>query len=229
MKSKLLLFDIDGTLISARGIPRKAMKRVLQKRYDNFSYDGEFNFSGRTDWEIVEHLLSYDRRTVSQREVAQILKDFAHELQHEFQDGIKPLIHPGVENLLSKLNETENVHLGLVTGNISRGAMVKLSAAGLHDYFPIGGFGDDAKVRRELPRFAIERATAYYDLTFDNKNIWIIGDSIFDIDCAKVNNLRSLAVCTGWTPREELQKHQPEFLEDDLSDIYKIMNIFLEC
>ena len=229
MTSKLFLFDIDGTLISARGMPRKAMTRVLKKRYDNFQYDTNFNFSGRTDWEIVEHLLTFDRRIVSEKTVIEILDEFAKELQIELQNGKKPIIHRGVEILLRELDNIRNAYLGLVTGNISRGARIKLTAAGLYDYFPVGGFGDDAKERRALPKFAIERAADHYEMSFSNKNIWIIGDSIHDIDCAKVNNLRSLAVCTGWTPRSDLEKVQPEFLVEDLADLDNILNIFMNC
>jgi phosphoglycolate phosphatase len=227
MKSKLLLFDIDGTLISTHGMPRKAMSRVLERRYKNFHYDTDFNFSGRTDWEIVEHLLKFDRRMISEQTVEEILEEFAVELHLELKNGKKPLIHPGVEKLLRELDQSKNVFLGLVTGNISRGAQIKLTAAGIYDYFPVGGFGDDARKRRALPKFAIERAITYYNTNFDNKNIWIIGDSIYDIDCAKVNNLRSLAVCTGWTPCAELKAVKPEYLVENLSDLDKILNIFL--
>lgn len=225
----LLLFDIDGTLISARGMPRKAMSRVLKRRYENFKYDTDFNFSGRTDWEIVEHLLLFDRRIVSGKTVADILDEFADELQTVLRNGRKPIIHPGVCDLLQELDHRENAFLGLVTGNISRGARIKLIAAGLHEYFPVGSYGDDAKNRRELPKIAIERAAEYYKTSFDRDNIWIIGDSIHDIDCAKVNNLRSLAVCTGWTSYTELKDEQPEFLVDDLSDVNNILHILLKC
>jgi len=73
---RLILFDIDGTLISAHGIPRRAMARVLKKRFPGFKYDYSFNFSGRTDWEIVEHMLSFDRRTVTTDLIFRIFLDF---------------------------------------------------------------------------------------------------------------------------------------------------------
>ena len=225
---KLLLFDIDGTLISTHGMPRKAMIRVLRRRYDHFEYDTGYNFSGRTDWEIVEHLLTYDNRAVDTEEVHTILDEFALELEKEMENGKKPLIHPGVESLLDELNMHKDLYLGLVTGNVTKGARIKLSAAGLYHYFPVGGFGDDARVRRKLPDFAIKRATEHYQCQLEKQDIWIIGDSIHDIDCAQANNLRCLAVCTGWTTRKELQKMDPEFLVDTLEDYRKVINLFLD-
>lgn len=226
-KQKLLLFDIDGTLISAHGIPRKAMSRVLKRRYGDFDYDTGFNFSGRTDWEIVEHLLTYDNRPAGAAEVHEILNEFTSELEKEMQNGEKPLIHPGVHALLEQLHMDDDFLLGLVTGNVSEGARIKLSAAGLYHFFPVGGFGDDAPLRRSLPEFAIKRAKDLYQCELENRNIWIIGDSIYDIDCAQANNLRCLAVCTGWTARKELLKMEPEFIFDTLQDYRNVISLFL--
>jgi phosphoglycolate phosphatase-like HAD superfamily hydrolase len=225
-KQKLLLFDIDGTLISTHGIPRKAMSRVLKRRYGDFDYDTGFNFSGRTDWEIVEHLLTYADRHAGTDEIHEILDEFTGELEKEMQNGEKPLIHPGVEALLEELHVNDDLLLGLVTGNVSEGARIKLSAAGLYHFFPVGGFGDDARLRRRLPGFAIRRAKEFYQCQLENRDIWIIGDSIHDIDCAQANDLRCLAVCTGWTNQKELEKMNPEFLVDSLEDYQKIIKLF---
>jgi beta-phosphoglucomutase-like phosphatase (HAD superfamily) len=92
MKPKLLLFDIDGTLISARGIPKKAMATVLARRYSTFQYDQSYDFSGRTDPEIIEYLLRYDNREFSDTLIKEILRDFCIELEKEFFDGHRPEI-----------------------------------------------------------------------------------------------------------------------------------------
>lgn len=226
MNDKLLLFDIDGTLISTHGIPRKAMGKVLMERYDNFNYDDGFNFSGRTDWEIVEHLLRFDDRKVDTETVHSILDSFAAELDVHLKNGKKPLIYPGVIELLERLSQSENIYLGLVTGNILRGAEIKLSSAGLWGYFPVGGYGDDARNRSDLPPIAIERARDHYKISFKEPDIWIIGDSTRDVACAKDNRLRSLAVSTGWTEYDVLKKCQPDHLLTDLSALDHLMNIF---
>jgi phosphoglycolate phosphatase len=227
MKPKLLLFDIDGTLISARGIPRKAMATVLSNRYSNFRYDDSYDFSGRTDPQIIEHLLQYDHRDFSDVLVVDILAEFCCELEKEFYDGYKPEIHPGVEELILSLNKTKDVFLGLVTGNVSEGARIKLESADLQHYFPIGGFGDDSKDRNELPPIAQKRAEYHYDKFFEPENIWIIGDSVYDIGCSQTNGLRCLAVSTGKTSKEDLSLANPEFMENDLSDLERIQEILL--
>lgn len=228
MNPKLFLFDIDGTLISTHGIPRKAMRTVLQRRFADFNYDDNFNFSGRTDWEIVEHLLRFDKKEVNTELIHEILREFSIELEQELKDGKKPYIHPGVEVLLQKLSVENDGYLGLVTGNIEKGAKLKLHAAGLSHFFPIGGYGNDSKNRDDLAPIAIQRAAAYYKIKADKKNIWIIGDSIYDVFCAQNNKLRCLAVCTGWTKFEELQAVNPEYLVQDLSDLQNILKILLD-
>jgi phosphoglycolate phosphatase-like HAD superfamily hydrolase len=227
MNSKLLLFDIDGTILSAHGAPKKAMSTVLGRRYSAFNYDQGYDFSGRTDPQIVEHLLEFDDREFSENLVKDILEEFCIELEKEMVNGQKPKIHPGVENLIEDLGNTNSVYLGLVTGNVSKGAKIKLEAAALQEYFAVGGFGDDSKDRNDLPPIAQKRAEKHFNQSFHSNDIWIIGDSKYDIVCAQTNNLRCLAVSTGKTCREKLEAANPEFLVNDLSDSEKIKNILL--
>ncbi|MFC2087962.1 HAD family hydrolase [Calditrichota bacterium] len=225
--SRLLLFDIDGTLLSTHGIPRKAMARVLQKRFNNFKYDDKFNYSGRTDWEIVDHLLDFAEIEYPRHlgALQNIFADFAHELEIEINNGLKPYVYPGVFELVKSLNNDSEFSLGLLTGNIAAGARLKLEAVEMYKYFPIGAFGDDAKERNKLADFAIQRADNFFGETFDKTNIWIIGDSIYDIRCAQVNNLRCLAVSTGLTSFTKLEKENPEYIVEDLSNIKQIIRI----
>lgn len=225
MNPKLFLFDIDGTLLSARGLPKIAMANVLKRRYKSFTYDRKYDYSGRTDPEIIEYLLQFDKREYNDSVIEDILHEFCLELQRQFVDNHAPTIHPGVNDLLAQLNVINNAYLGLVTGNSTEGARIKLEAVNLHDYFPIGGYGDDSKYRTDLPPIATARAEEYYNVKFNPNDIWIIGDSIYDIICAKENNLRCLAVATGWTPRKQLSEKEPEYLETDLSDYKRILDI----
>jgi len=229
VESKLLLFDIDGTLLSTRGVPRLAMERVLQRRFTNFAYDNSYDYSGRTDWEIVEHLLDYADVEFPRNfeSLKTIFHDFSIELETEINNGLNPHVYPGVYELLKNLDTHSGFNCGLLTGNIKVGARLKLEAANLFKYFPVGAFGDDAKERYKLAEIAIQRAKVYFGNNINKKNIWIIGDSIHDIRCAQKNNLRCLAVCTGLTSRTDLEKEKPEFMVDDFSDMNNVISILM--
>jgi phosphoglycolate phosphatase-like HAD superfamily hydrolase len=229
MKPKLLLFDIDGTLLSAHDVPRKAMSTVLAGRFNNFRYDRDYDFSGRTDPQIIEHLLRHDGRECTETIVEEILHEFCLELEKEIYNGQPPVLHPGVSELIQNFNELDDVFLGLVTGNVSEGARIKLEAAGLNIYFSIGGFGDDSKDRNELPPIATKRAETHFQTSFEPENIWIIGDSIYDVECAQKNNLRCLAVGTGKTSSDKLKSANPEFFVNDLGDVAMIKDILTNC
>lgn len=228
-QSQLLLFDIDGTILSTKGVPRKAMKRVLERRFNSFTYDDDYNYSGRTDWQIVDHLLDYGKidypRDYDSLKI--IFLEFAEELEKEIQNGLIPYVYAGVAKLIKTLDENNNCNLGLLTGNIAKGAKLKLEAVELYQYFPIGAYGDDAKQRNNLADVALKRAQKHNESKIDKNKTWIIGDSIHDIRCAQANNLRCLAVCTGLTQRKELEKENPEFIVDTFEDTNQIIEIFL--
>ena len=156
----------------------------------------------------MEHLLQYAEVEwkITKELVHDILNDFVLELKKVLHNGFQPLVYPGIHDLIKNLVSRDNVKLGLVTGNVREGARLKLTRAKLNTFFAIGGFGDDSNNRNDLPPLAIQRAQHHYNITFHRNDVWIIGDSIHDIICAKVNGLRSLAVATGWTEYEELQE-----------------------
>jgi phosphoglycolate phosphatase-like HAD superfamily hydrolase len=225
-ESRLILFDIDGTLLSARGIPRKTLLAVLHRRYPGLKLGDEYRFDGRTDWEIVAHLLRAAglERETGDTNVLGLLSEFSDALEAELKRSEPPLVFPGVRELLEELaGRRPDVCLGLVTGNTARGAQLKLGAAGLASYFPVGGFGSDAMERAKLPPIAVERAERFYGFAFAKENIWIVGDNVFDIRCAHENGLKCLIVCTGHSTRENLAKESPEALVDDFRDTRRVL------
>jgi phosphoglycolate phosphatase-like HAD superfamily hydrolase len=227
MANKLLLFDIDGTLLSARGIPRRVFLQVIRQRFPDYTNGESLKFSGLTDPLIAQKILQMNHSDHSENErvVEQLINDFLDRLDTEMQHGEKPLIYPGVNALLQSCHKATNCYLGLVTGNMALGAEIKLRAAGLQKYFPVGAFGSDRSDRNLLPPIALKRAAAYYDITFSPDNVWIIGDSVHDVRCAVSNGLHSLAVATGLTPADELAAEHPDILVEDLSDTEKILTL----
>ncbi len=230
MGSRLVLFDIDGTLLNARGAPRTAMIKVMLRRKPDFSYNSNYSFAGRTDWEIIEELLLHDDPgfKITEAVLRQIMREFAIELEKEMKKIAPPLVFAGVAKLLQALSVNENCRLGLLTGNIKDGAKLKLRAGGLEKFFSFGAYGSDARNRSDLPVIAMNRAEKLFGIRFSVRDTWIVGDSINDISCAHDNDIRCLAVATGWTSRSELKRHNPEFLVDDLALTEEILSILLK-
>jgi phosphoglycolate phosphatase-like HAD superfamily hydrolase len=128
-------------------------------------------------------------------------------------------ILPGVEPLLDLLRERPEVTLGLLTGNIERGARTKLEAFGLNRYFAGGGFGSDHEDRREIARLARVELSRRAGVGFADRSVVVVGDTALDVDCARANGFTSVAVASGWGSRESLELADPDSLLPDLSDL----------
>jgi|YNPMSStandDraft_1061717.scaffolds.fasta_scaffold94599_1 phosphoglycolate phosphatase-like HAD superfamily hydrolase len=220
------LFDIDGTLLHARGIGRQAFEIALQKVMGKpYSLQNE-DFSGRTDRDILYGIL--EKEGIEKEEIENLLPslydvyiEVFEELVSENKD--KLLVFPKVKELLDALR---GECVGLLTGNLKESAYIKLKAAGLDGYFPynVGAFGDISRNRVKLFRVALDSLKKYYGVD-GFKKIWIIGDSHKDILCAKANNAISFAVATGKESKEELAKYNPDYLFCDFTEIDSIIKI----
>lgn len=226
----LLLFDIDGTLVSTDGMAGRLMLKALEEEIKKpIEYELKV-FVGSTDRLILRNFIDSAQVQVDNIELTidRVLNRYLQYLNEKMSSIDNVKILPGVKELLTILVNDENVLMGLVTGNIKKGAYSKLRLAKLHDYFSIGAFGDDAVDRNELPPIAIRRAEDFFKAQFKKENIWIIGDSPKDIICAKTNNLRSLAVATGWHTKDELLQLQPDIFLSSLSKTEDVLNIFID-
>ncbi len=227
MKKKLVLFDIDGTLVLTGGIAVGKMVEAVSRVTGCPVQWNIRDFVGYTDRYILRTLLQ--RCGVSEA----LLEDLTQEALTHYLEGIREVLRsdgavtvlPGVKALLEALSRDRRFALGLLTGNVRQGAHHKLAPVGLERYFPVGAYGDDALLRDDLPPVAIQRAEKYYQCFFEKKDIWIVGDSVNDIRCAHAHRLRSLVVGTGKIPAEELQKYHPEVFLPDLTPTEEIMRI----
>lgn len=225
--SKLLLFDIDGTLISGKGIPKKVAIDVINNRFPGFKNGHNIAFNGMTDPLIVKEVLAANDYTIEINDpvINEILDEFMAELVKHVNPQSPPLLLPGVKELLDFCHSVPHVYVGLVTGNIMQGAKIKLSAINIYHYFAIGAFGSDHWNRNELPPIAVKRAQKYFLQTFSASDIWIIGDSPKDVECAKANDFKCLAVETGKVKRDQLELNGPDIILKDLTDLDKIIQI----
>ena len=220
---RLLLFDIDGTLIHSGGAGMEALKRALKERFEIDDDLDDIEFAGMTDSGIVVSILNKHKIPASAENIAAFLDSYVHFLPHELPRR-KGTLLPGVLDLLEKLKTRKQVVLGLLTGNVSRGAKLKLSHYGVWHYFEFGAFADDHHDRNELGEFARARAKERHGREFSADEIDVIGDTPRDIACGKALGARTIAVATGSWSREKLAEHNPDILIDDLSDVDRLID-----
>lgn len=227
MKPILLLFDIDGTLLSGHGVPKQAAMEVMRRNYPNYKPNGIFHFAGLTDPQIFKEILMlYGVTDPTPERVDFLIAEFIETLRKKVTDEDPPHVLGGVRSLLERCQAQDNCYLGLVTGNVKDGAFIKLRTAGLYSYFVTGAFGDDNHDRNCLPPIAIKRMERYYQLKFSSVNTWIIGDSARDVECALKSGLQCLAVETGLASADELKNAGATYLVKNLLNTDKIMALF---
>jgi phosphoglycolate phosphatase-like HAD superfamily hydrolase len=216
---RLALFDIDGTLITDGGAAREAFGAALR---DVYNYGGDlarYDFSGRTDPQIAFMVL---RDTgLSDSDIAAKLDD----LWQHYLGGLernataeRVRVLPGIRTLLDELAAREDVMLALLTGNLERGARLKLAAPELNRYFPFGAFGSDSMHREELPPIAVARASTRNGHRFAGRDVVILGDSIYDVRCGVPHGATTIAIASGKTAAEKLRAESPHHFFTDAAD-----------
>jgi phosphoglycolate phosphatase-like HAD superfamily hydrolase len=221
---RLLLFDIDGTLIHSAGAGVESLRCTLSQRFGIEDDLRDIEIAGRTDSGIVTSILNKHGIPATNENIASILDGYVHFLSLELPRRTGQIL-PGVFELLQKLKNRSHLILGLLTGNISRGAQLKLEHYGVWHFFEFGAFADDHHDRNQLGRFAQARAREKHGVEFHANQIDVIGDTPRDIECGKALGARTIAIATGSWPRPELATHQPDFLFDDLSNVDEVIHI----
>mgnify|MGYP001070313927 CR=1 FL=1 len=225
---KVLLFDIDGTLLEPAGIGRKCCQRALEDVLGYSVTTDHVEMAGRTDWQILNDLLSHaglDEVQIEHHREA-IFDALARHIA-----AAAPIsrMHslPGVLSLLEALERENQFLLGLVTGN-SQGVVVhKLWAVGINPgLYTAGPFGDDHLNRNALPALALYRMSQLIGSQVPADKALVIGDTPHDIACARHSGLKVLSVATGLYPYDELGKYEPDFLLEDFSDNEAVIEIF---
>ena len=227
--SKLLLFDIDGTLLWPNGAGALAMRRALNQVYGTAGALGQIYMAGMTDRAIIYQALAGSG--VSTEEIQRHWEPFTLALAHHMAVTVverKVRACVGAHALLDALAAHDGVLLGLVTGNMSHTAPIKLRAAGIDPgLFRVGGYGSDDGNRDKLPAIAAQRAQALHGRRFTGRDIVVIGDTPADVACGKAVGARTVAVATGSPSAQALQAAGPDCLLADLSDLECAMKAIL--
>jgi phosphoglycolate phosphatase-like HAD superfamily hydrolase len=226
VRKKLLLFDIDGTLLLTGRAGEHALRIALQERFGVEDDLSSISFAGSTDGAIVRQMFEANAIPHTPENVADLLDGYVHHLGLELPKR-EGRVLPGIVELLDALHEREDCVLGLLTGNIEKGAELKLSHYGVWDYFEFGAFADDHVDRNRLGPLAQSRAVEKHGISFEARDVFVLGDTPRDIDCARAAGFVAVAIATGSYGKDELAAHQPDFLFGDLSDTKGVMEALL--
>jgi phosphoglycolate phosphatase-like HAD superfamily hydrolase len=225
VSARLVLWDIDGTLVRSGAIAREAFGRAIASVVERAEHEIEFvPMSGKTDPQIAREmlLLAAVEDAAADGHVPAVI---AH-LEAELGDAEKMLrqqgrVLPGVRAILERLDADLDVTQTVLTGNTAANARAKLDAFSLSRFFDlgIGAFGSDHADRTELVPIALDRAARFRGLSFDPGDVWVVGDTAHDLACARAAGVRCLLVATGQPPLEELLPLDADGVLPDLADV----------
>jgi phosphoglycolate phosphatase-like HAD superfamily hydrolase len=229
---RLVLFDIDGTLLSAGAAARDSILCALEAAYGWSARDehwdrGRWDFSGKTDPQIIRELLLQDIGSEKCEErLSDAVRIYLGELERRLTPGtVAP--KPGIPALLERLAANPKVTLGLLTGNLEPGARLKLAPPDFNRYFPFGAFGSDSADRYSLPPIAVARALAHTGRRFEGKSVVVVGDSVHDVACGRSIGVRAVGVATGITSTERLSAENADAVLESFADTERALAAIL--
>jgi phosphoglycolate phosphatase-like HAD superfamily hydrolase len=229
MHKRLLLFDIDGTLMHSGGAGARALTRALFEVFGLKDALAGVRLNGQTDPQIVTDALSRAGLLADDERRTQLEALYLTYLAREIVTSERACLMPGVHALLDHLAGRCDVILGLLSGNIEPGARIKLSRFDLNRYFSCGGFGSDSHVRRDLVPIALERARHLHGVRLTPKDVVVVGDTERDVDCGRHAGARTLAVATGCVAESVLREAGPDMFFANLADTERVAAALLEC
>ena len=223
---KLLLFDIDGTILLTNGAGTRAANRAFEKIYGHAGAMDGVDAAGKTDPMILGEMFGNTlKRDYTPDEAERLYGEYVVFLEDEVLKS--PIdIMPGIPDLLENLSMRKDLVLGIATGNIEHGARIKLRRAGLDGHFRTGGYGSDSRNREELIKVAIDRAR--YTLADGEgfERVFVIGDTPHDIVHGRAAGAVTVAVATGRYSQAELIEHGPDHIFEHLADYDSVIGIF---
>ena len=219
--TRLVLFDVDGTLIHTHGAGSRSVREALLEVYGRTGPIDDYDFHGRTDPQIVRELMRMAGLGDEEIDAGmdRLWALYLERLEAELEEpGTPAEVLPGVTELLDALHETRNDLAALLTGNIEPGARLKLSAVDLWGRFDFGAYGSDHERRDRLPGIAVARAKEATGTEFTGRSVVIIGDTPFDVRCGRELGVWAVAVATGKHSVPELEAAGADVVLESLVD-----------
>lgn len=221
MENILLIWDIDGTLMHCGSCGREALNKTFMNL---FNIENAFQYAEighAMDAVLLKKILCEAGISLDKKE--DILNKYAFMLRKELEAYKDNRILPGVREILDYTHQQAYIYNCITTSNFEIGARIKLESHHLNAYFVTGGFGDIENEKWHAVQKAIEETESNYHIRFKKENIYIIGDTWYDVECAKRVGVKSIAVATGWTSFETLESYKPDYIFKDLSDYNRII------
>ncbi|GIX46484.1 MAG: hypothetical protein KatS3mg131_0695 [Candidatus Tectimicrobiota bacterium] len=223
---RLVLFDIDGTLLTTGGAGAEAMRRAFADLYGIADALAGIPMAGNTDRAIVQEALRRQRLPYHEAALQAIERRYLYHLRQTLQEPHRPRrLLPGVAPLLAVLNARRDLIVGLLTGNFAAAARLKLEAFGIWHYFRVGAYGSDAADRNALLPLAQVRAYRLLGQAVPASQTVVIGDTPRDIACARAHGARVIAVATGSYDLATLRQHAPDHCLRDLGDVPTVVRL----
>ena len=228
---RLVLFDIDGTLLNSGGVGRASMQGALSEVFGSPG-SPSYRYDGKTDKQIVRDVMRMEGHTdehIDSR-MGTLIDRYLDGLKQGIESrkfDVRPL--EGVVEILDALEARDDVVLGLLTGNVEKGARAKLSAAGIDpDRFRVNAFGSDHEHRPKLPAIAQQRAGQHLGRPVAGEKVIVIGDTPADIECGRELGARAIGVASGHYSVADLEKHDPYAVFPSLKDTQKVLDTILD-
>lgn len=213
---RLVLFDIDGTLVRTGGAGMKAFGKVFAMEFGVCEGFDRLKFAGRTDFSLIREFFGFHSIPPTQENFARFFDRYAFWLDHILSQSHTEVC-PGVWRFIHALQQLPQPPvMGLLTGNIRLGAEIKLRHFGLWEVFKTGGFADDHEDRDQIAAVARARGHRLTGSNLGDDEVLVVGDTPLDIQCARAIHARVLAVATGGATFDELERHGPDWVVPDL-------------
>jgi phosphoglycolate phosphatase-like HAD superfamily hydrolase len=218
---KIILFDIDGTLVKAGGAGARALNHAVEAMTGRRNACDQVQLQGATDKTNFDSAFKVGAgRKPTKKELAELTRHYVARLPLEVEASLKARKYSkvkGVEKFIEKLAGSKGVLLGLGTGNLKEGAFIKLGPSGLLRHFAFGGYGCDSHHRSEVLKKAVARAAKLAKTSVKDGDVYVIGDTHRDVEAAKEAGYHSGVVLDGFGDRERLMRANPELMARDFS------------